>query len=101
MATDARGSLADAIRDLSEWTPEWERLQTFPVRYRSTEEEYLALDSNRFLEFADGFIEVLPMPTTYHQRISGLPPRFRRIIAGTTREFLALLGARNPKGQVS
>ncbi len=70
MATDVRGSLEDLLEDLSEWTPEWEKAQTFPVRYPCTEEEYLALDSNLLLEFADGFIEVLPMPTTYHQRLA-------------------------------
>ena len=58
------------LRDLSEWTPEWEDAQTFPVRYPCTEEEYLALEFNLLLEYSDGFLEVLPMPTTYHQRIS-------------------------------
>jgi Uma2 family endonuclease len=69
MATEVRSALEELIHDLSEWTPEREEAQTFPVRYPCTEEEYLALDSNLLLEFADGFIEVLPMPTTYHQRI--------------------------------
>jgi Uma2 family endonuclease len=70
MATDVRSSRAELIRVLSEWTPAWERAQTFPVRYPCTEEDYLALDLNRLLEFADGFLEVLPTTTTYHQRIS-------------------------------
>jgi Uma2 family endonuclease len=69
MATDVRGSQEELLEELSGWTPEREKAQTFPVRYPCTEEEYLALDSNRFLEFADGFLEVLPMPTTYHQRL--------------------------------
>jgi Uma2 family endonuclease len=36
-----------------------------------TEEEYLWLtdDSNRLVEFTDGFLEVLPIPTDYHQSI--------------------------------
>jgi Uma2 family endonuclease len=37
-----------------------------------TEEQYLRLTdySNRLIEFTEGFIEVLPMPTTRHQAIS-------------------------------
>lgn len=33
-----------------------------------TEAEYLAFDGNRLIEYSDGWIEVLPMPTTSHQR---------------------------------
>ncbi len=39
------------------------------MRFPCTEEEYLELDVNRLLEFADGFLEVLPMPTIFHQLI--------------------------------
>jgi Uma2 family endonuclease len=35
-----------------------------------TEEEYLALDSNRLIEFTDGILEFLPMPKLSHARIS-------------------------------
>ena len=82
MATDVRSSLEQLLRDLAEWTPEWEAAQIFPVRYPCTEEEYLALDSNLLLEFADGFLEVLPMPTIYHQLISGF--LFRALDAWVT-----------------
>ncbi len=34
-----------------------------------TESDYLAFDGNRLIEYADGWIEVLPMPTTSHQVI--------------------------------
>jgi Uma2 family endonuclease len=71
MATDVRGSVADAIRDLSEWTPEWDRLQTFPVRYNCTEEEYFALNTKQLVEYSDGFLELPPSPTLHHQRIAG------------------------------
>ncbi len=39
-----------------------------------TEEQYLLLSNqtNRFLEYTDGYIEVLPMPTDKHQVISRL-----------------------------
>jgi Uma2 family endonuclease len=69
MATDVRSPLEQLARDMAEWTPEWEAAQVFPVRYPCTEEEYLALDYNLLLEYADGFLEVLPMPTTDHQLI--------------------------------
>lgn len=36
---------------------------------RWTEEEYLAYQGNRLIEFSDGLIEVLPMPTFSHHRI--------------------------------
>jgi Uma2 family endonuclease len=39
----------------------------FPTQTTLSEEEYLALDSNRLVEFSQGSLEVLPMPTTSHQ----------------------------------
>src|SRR5271165_6911330 len=38
---------------------------------RWTEEEYLSLTDHttRLVEFTDGFLELLPMPTDYHQAI--------------------------------
>ena len=48
----------------------WDKAPVFPIRFPCTEEEYLALDSNLLLEFSDGFLEVLPMPTTHHQLIA-------------------------------
>lgn len=43
-----------------------------PIQGLWTEEQYLAMTdhSRRLLEFADGYIEVLPMPTDKHQAIS-------------------------------
>ena len=43
-----------------------------PIQGLWTEEQYLALTdhSRRLLEFDDGYIEVLPMPTDKHQAIS-------------------------------
>jgi Uma2 family endonuclease len=42
-----------------------------PLQGRWTEEQYLLLSNqtNRLLEFTDGYIEVLPMPTDKHQVI--------------------------------
>jgi Uma2 family endonuclease len=43
-----------------------------PLQGHWTEEQYLLLtdQTNRLLEYTDGFIEVLPMPTQEHQDIS-------------------------------
>jgi Uma2 family endonuclease len=69
MATDVRISLEQLAPDLANWTPEWQAAQVFPVRYPCTEEEYIALVAVRHLEYADGFVEVLPMPSIVHQLI--------------------------------
>jgi len=58
----ANGQLA---RELPE--PAWEIAELFPPQGSWSEEEYLALDSNRIVEFSDGSIEVPSMPTTSHQ----------------------------------
>jgi Uma2 family endonuclease len=47
--------------------PAWEIAMLFPNQGYWSEEEYLALDTNHLVEYADGFIEVLPMPTQLHQ----------------------------------
>jgi Uma2 family endonuclease len=38
-----------------------------PAQGQWTEEEYLALDGNRIVEFSNGRLEASPMPTTSHQ----------------------------------
>jgi Uma2 family endonuclease len=47
--------------------PTWDVAYLFPVQGDWSEEEYLALPGNRLLEFSDGVLEVLPVPTTSHQ----------------------------------
>jgi Uma2 family endonuclease len=47
--------------------PAWDIARLFPLQGSWSEEEYLALDGNRIVEFSDGYIEVPPMPTTSHQ----------------------------------
>src|SRR3954471_11708422 len=46
-------------------------LDLYPRQGEWTEEEYLDLTdhTNRLIEFTDGYIEVLPMPTDSHQSI--------------------------------
>lgn len=47
--------------------PAWEVAYLFPEQGGWSEQEYLDLPGNRLVEYSDGFIEVLPMPTTSHQ----------------------------------
>jgi Uma2 family endonuclease len=69
MATGVSVSLAQLAPEVTAWSPEWEAAQEFPVRFPCTEEDYLALEENLFLEYSDGFLEILPMPTIFHQLI--------------------------------
>jgi Uma2 family endonuclease len=47
--------------------PEWDVARLFPPRGAWSEEEYLALSTNRLVELSAGSLEVLPMPTQSHQ----------------------------------
>jgi Uma2 family endonuclease len=49
--------------------PTWEIAQLFPNQGDWTEAEYLALDTNHLIEFSNGHLEFLPMPTQSHQFI--------------------------------
>lgn len=51
--------------------PEWQVARLFPPRGEWTEEDYLALPSNRGVELSDGCLEFLPMPSELHQLIVG------------------------------
>jgi Uma2 family endonuclease len=56
-------------RDRDAAEPAWDVALLFPDQGAWSEGEYLALDSNRLVEFSSGRIEVLPLPTTSHQLI--------------------------------
>jgi Uma2 family endonuclease len=47
--------------------PTWDIAELFPAQGCWSEDEYLALDTNRLVEFSHGHLEVLPMPTQSHQ----------------------------------
>jgi Uma2 family endonuclease len=47
--------------------PTWEIAHLFPSQGHWSEREYLALETNRRIEFTHGVLEFLPMPTTSHQ----------------------------------
>ncbi|MBI3272942.1 MAG: Uma2 family endonuclease [Planctomycetes bacterium] len=50
--------------------PAWDIARLFPDQGTWSEEEYLELKGNRLVEFSNGYVEVLAMPTTSHQRIT-------------------------------
>jgi Uma2 family endonuclease len=49
--------------------PVWEIAELFPEQGLWTEQQYLGLNTNRLVEFDNGTIEVLPLPTKTHQLI--------------------------------
>jgi Uma2 family endonuclease len=49
--------------------PTWEIACLFPAQGDWTVEQYLELDTNWLIEYTDGCLEVLPMPTLFHQLI--------------------------------
>src|SRR4051812_22092630 len=49
--------------------PTWEVAHLFPAQGTWSEAEYLELNGNRLIEFSNGFVEVLTMPTEAHQSI--------------------------------
>ena len=49
--------------------PAWEIAELFPDQGDWTVEDYLELPGNRLIEYSDGVLEFLPMPTTMHQWI--------------------------------
>ena len=61
-----------SIRSPDPWTePTWDVALLFPAQGAWSEHEYLALDSNRLVEFSHGRLEVLSMPSDTHQSIVG------------------------------
>ncbi len=49
--------------------PPWDVALLYPLQGSWTERDYLDLGTNHLVEFSDGCIEVLPMPTKRHQQI--------------------------------
>jgi len=51
--------------------PVWEMAYFYPLQGQWSASEYLSLESRQFLiEFDNGYLEFLPMPTRAHQRIT-------------------------------
>lgn len=70
--------------------PTWEVALLFPEQGNWSAEEYLELPTNRLVEYADGRLEVLPMPTTLHQWIVFYLCRLLHEFASTRQLGLAL-----------
>jgi Uma2 family endonuclease len=49
--------------------PAWDIARLFPDQGCWSEGDYLSLDTNHLVEFSDGRVEILPMPTLSHQLI--------------------------------
>lgn len=49
--------------------PVWELASLYPSQGYWSEDEYLSLDTNLLIEYHDGVLEFLPMPSIEHQRI--------------------------------
>src|ERR1700722_10613409 len=67
MATDLGKSKRKAFRPSTEPELTWEIARLFPAQGDWSEEEYFELDNNHRVEYSDGFLEFLPMPTIFHQ----------------------------------
>ena len=51
--------------------PTWDMALLFPDQGTWTEEEYFDLPGGMLVEFTNGHVEVLPMPSEYHQDVVG------------------------------
>jgi Uma2 family endonuclease len=69
MATGLKSTRRKPARNASEPELTWEIARLFPAQGQWTEEEYFALRTNRLIEYSDGRLEFLPMPTIFHQLI--------------------------------
>ena len=54
---------------LEEGEPAWEVARLFPAQGHWRVGDYLNLDGNFLVEYSQGYIDVLPMPTSSHQRL--------------------------------
>jgi len=62
-------STSSPMRPPQESGPAWEIARLFPHQGQWSDTDYLSLNSNQLVELSDGYVEVLPMPKTSHQRI--------------------------------
>lgn len=49
--------------------PVWGLMELFPKQGDWSESEYLSLNTNHLVEFSNGYLDILPMPTLHHQYI--------------------------------
>ena len=63
--------LEERLRQPARGEPVWLLAKQFPVQGAWTTEEYLSLVTERRVEYVDGCLEFLPVPTKFHQWIAG------------------------------
>lgn len=73
--------------------PLWEALDLLPDQGEWSEAEYLNLNTNKLVEFTDGVIEVLPMPTYVHQTIAAILYNMLRVLQIDGERGIAVLAA--------
>lgn len=56
-------------REFQVGDPAWDVALLYPAQGSWSEDDYLGLGTSRLVEFSDGCLEVLPMPSVYHQLI--------------------------------
>jgi Uma2 family endonuclease len=90
MATDYKRARVKPMREPEpfEAEPAWEIARLFPAQGYWSEGDYFSLPTNKRVEFADGSIEVLPMPTTAHQLIVAFLFEFLKAFANSRRPKL-------------
>jgi Uma2 family endonuclease len=69
MATGTKKTKRKPVRESSDPEPTWEIARLFPAQGEWREEEFFSLPNNHKIEFSNGRLEFLPMPTIYHQLI--------------------------------
>jgi Uma2 family endonuclease len=69
MATGTKRTKPRPPREPSELELTWEIARLFPPQGAWSEEEYFGLNTNRRIEYCNGRLEFLPMPTIFHQLI--------------------------------
>jgi Uma2 family endonuclease len=80
--------------------PIWEIAELFPEQGSWTEQAYLALPTNRLVEFDNGVIEILPTATRTHQAVLGfLCLQLDAFAAGGGRVLIAAYPLRIPNGR--
>lgn len=68
--TTVSAAIAPASADEQPPEPAWDIARLFPPQGHWTPEDYLALETNHLVEFVDGAVKVLEMPTPLHQTVS-------------------------------
>ena len=85
--------------DRSNGQPTWAMVEFFPKQGEWTETQFLGLDVNRQIEFIDGRLEVLPLPTHLHQDIVDYVANLLRAKLGRSRVSSSLYRLKTAEGK--